>query len=270
LIERGYSVRFKFLFLLMLLFFLFAFSLPAYALPQASCFSQLVGTFDSRSPTNNATWYLNNMANVYGSTDYYTLHFCNNSAGSVLNRLTGDAVFYYAGHSTSGGLCCYSPNFNPNDTWLNAKDNEGTYPGYGTEVWYLCKVRPQINDVLLAVYHGCDTARTDSRYGNLLIETHYYGGAKSALGFSSTLIHLDGLFNYWGTKFWYYATQWNSTSGYRKVYQAANDATYATGQAYTDSYVYGGHNNWSITPLDPSHGGADGGNFYLYPARYDS
>ena len=105
----------------------------------------------------------------------------------------------------------------------------------------------ELDDVLLAVYEGCETANTgvtngnpEQGYGNLLEESNRRG-IDNALGFQESL--WDTQANYWADRFWPYLAQGMNIG--TAAYVASDDTYYH----YISTNGYGGTNSWKLSSI---------------------
>ncbi|OPX62868.1 MULTISPECIES: PKD domain-containing protein [unclassified Methanoregula] len=134
------------------------------------------------------------IAGQYQSTlGYNENSYTNSNVSFAFERMKNDQIFYFAGHGSAGlidfgnrdGTCgLISANFGQcGKRILNMNNGE-------------------LDDLLLAVYSGCETGNTSNPITGDLIQTSIDKGVDTAIGFRDDV--LDNQQRTWGGYFWYY------------------------------------------------------------------
>jgi hypothetical protein len=193
---------------------------------QASCYGYHYSNnppFDTVDEANNACSAINSI----GNGEYHATSFSDGDAVSAFNRMKTDNIFSFHGHSRASLIQLGETD---NNIWAKK--------AIPTSISSL--TNSEFDDMLLAVYEGCNTANTDEFFGNLLEESNK-AGIDNALGFQDE--RLAGPGGYWSGKFWPYLAQGNT------IHASASMASDETRWHYFSNYGYGGTNSWKLSSI---------------------
>lgn len=207
---------------------------PCVSAYQASSYGAIYsGGLDSRISAQTAQSELSSMG--YSGTYHW-----NEAAGTALNMMPSDQVFFFVGHAGPGFI-----NYEKNGVLTSLTANN---PGLAriSSLSY-----SDLNDMALAVYMGCDTANTDSTNGNLL-STSTSLGVDTAMGFSQDITSPQ--VGYWSGRFWNYLDNGYSVSQAAGAADADNQANFGYWQQGGMDYRVIQGNNYLV--IDPARAGS--------------
>ncbi len=123
----------------------------------------------------------NSLSNIgYDAIRYQDIH-----AYYVRKAMSSDAVFAIVTHGVAGRIVC------DDDTTISAKNVSSNSSNYALAASFKSG---DFSSMKLAYYGSCMSARTDSRYGNLLSYTTSTLGASSALGFYNSVYDAEATY----------------------------------------------------------------------------
>jgi hypothetical protein len=199
-------------------------------------------------------------ADEQSDMSYGGMPHTNSSALYAYNRMPDDAVFLFVGHGVVSG---YSNEGGGIRFWNGtsystiAAQSTGYNPGFPT--YYLDSFDNEINDILLAVYAACYSAKSSPDYGNLL-SMSYAKGVDNVIGFNNELYL--GPEKYWSDRFWY---RCRAGSIYGTPQTIPTAATGAATDVFMEFGTWGG-----VQTLQGNYHSNFGVYDYLIPARYGS
>lgn len=201
---------------------------------------------DTRTPATNA-------ANYQSIVGYNTFNLPDSGAYLIFNKIKDDAVFFFIGHSNSdpndpGGALIF---FNGTTSYLIAEDKGYQVIG---DHYYLSSTSSELSDLLLAVYVGCYSGGSSSKWGNLVEMTHQKG-VDNVIGFSKNIYF--PYCAYWSDRFWYRCL-YGQAGGHQTIKNAGDGAVADVMMRYHS--FYGLQYKYGIYQVPYTD--------YLDPARY--